>query len=172
MDAVRSRKSLDIQRNNAAREFVWAVVRSDFKGNVSAASVAFEVSQSTLSAFLNGQRGAGMTLLDSVASYKSVSIDVVLGRAPAPDPNEKYPNKRHVILSRDFQQADEGVQRAFLDLESDDGDQSVVGWSRDFLGLVESDRLNRLRSRGGKRLLTDDSEHSEDRPIALLPPKS
>lgn len=168
---ARSRKSIDTQRNAAARVYIRSVVDSDFQGNVSAASVAFDVSQSTLSAFLNGGKGAGLTLLDSVANYKSVSLDVVLGRAPAPDAADLYPSKRPVIASREFQTASEDVQRAFLDLETDGGDQSVVGWSRDLLGLMESERLQRLRSRGGKRLLPDASEHREDSAVPLLPPK-
>jgi hypothetical protein len=172
LSGVRNRKSLDVQRNNAAREYVRMMVASDFKGNVNAAAIELGVSQSTLSAFLNGDKGAGLTLLDAVANHKSVSLDVVLGRAPAPDPNDPYPCKRMVIMSREFQGASEDVQRAFLELESDEGDQSVVGWSRDFLGLMEADRLGRLRSRGGKRLLSNEPEHAEDRPIALLPPKT
>jgi len=73
-------KSLDPDTNAAVRSFVDGVVKEDFRGNTTAAARRFKVSQSMLYEFLGGKRGAGMKLLEGVASYTRQPLDVILGR--------------------------------------------------------------------------------------------
>lgn len=79
---VANNKSIDPARNRAAREYTQRVVDEDFDGNVLRASKAFKISQSMLYDFLNNNRGAGLTVLEGVARYRRVSLEVVMGIAP------------------------------------------------------------------------------------------
>jgi len=85
LDFMRT-KSLESQRNEAARTFIKSIVDRDFAGNTSAASRKFGISQSMLSEFLAGGRGAGMKLLDAVAIYSGATVDQILGRGSEPPP--------------------------------------------------------------------------------------
>jgi hypothetical protein len=78
-------KSLDPERNEAARGLAKRLVATDFEGNVNAAAKAFGVSQSMLYEFLDGKRGAGMKLLEGIATYRQCTLDEVIGR-PLPEP--------------------------------------------------------------------------------------
>ena len=73
-------KSLDPERNEAARAYVRDIVDRDFKGNVTAAARRWHISQPMLSEFLKGSRGAGMKLLEAVARHAGSSIDEIIGR--------------------------------------------------------------------------------------------
>lgn len=76
-----STKRLSPERNEAARAFARQIVAAEFGGNESAAAKALKVSQSMLHEFLAGTRGAGMTMLDALATHAGVGVDVVTGRA-------------------------------------------------------------------------------------------
>jgi hypothetical protein len=170
MHLVGKRKSLDATRNQAVRDFVRAIVTDDFKGNVSAAAVAFDVSQSTLSEFLNGNRGAGINLIDAVATYRNVDLNVVLGRAATPW--QSYPNKQHIRRAAEFLTAPDTVREAFDALETDDGaDRSVIAWSLDFVRLMQAHAVVGdvgMRTGGGRRLRADALEGAQEH-TPLLP---
>jgi hypothetical protein len=146
----RGRKSLDEQRNEAARDYIRAIVEQDFKGNVSAAAVEFDVKQPTLSNFLNGKSGAGISLLDGVASYRNVSLDVVLGRAKDEGANR---NKRLVMETPEFERAPAPVREAFESVHRFEGDQSVVAWALYLDDLIRLHERGRLETRGGRPLV-------------------
>lgn len=170
-----SKKSLDAARNDAARAYIRKVIADGFDGNVSRFAEAIDLSQTTLSDFLNGKRGAGLSLLDAVATYRAVSIDVVIGRAP--EPTESYPNKHYIRESIEYRDAPESVRHAFDALETDtERDQSVVAWALVFSRLVQAHALlgdEGLRSIGGRRLHAGDAvEQLPNNVIPLLPPKS
>jgi hypothetical protein len=73
-------KSLSLDRREATKKFVKKIVDERFGGNRSAAAKAFGVSQSMLHEVLEGTRGAGITVLESVADFARCSIDEVMGR--------------------------------------------------------------------------------------------
>lgn len=77
------KRDLSPELNAAARRYTRALVDDDFAGNVLACAHAIGIAQGTLYDFLKGAKGAGARLLDAVARYRGVSVDVVLGRAPA-----------------------------------------------------------------------------------------
>jgi len=74
-------KKLGPERQDAARAFVRAILDRDFHGNISHAAKKFGVSQSLLSEFLSGGRGAGTKLLGGVADYAGVTWDEIVGRS-------------------------------------------------------------------------------------------
>jgi hypothetical protein len=152
MSPASSRKSLDAERNAVVRTYVKRVVEEDFEGNVSAAAVAFGVTQPTLSDFLNENRGAGIALLDGVARHRNVSIDVVMGRVALDDP---YPNRAAVMATPEFKAASPAVREAFATLRGATGgaDRSVFAWAQVLADLMKADALGLLES-GGGRLLT------------------
>lgn len=171
MNAMGKRKALDQARNDAVRSYLRRVLAEDFDGNVSAASRALDMSQPALSDFLNSNRGAGLSLIDSIAQLRGVSLDVVLGRAP--DATAPLPNKRVVLASPEFAEASQAVRDAFETLERDDGrDQSVVAWAWALLSLVQAERLGTLRSRGGRRMLPEAVEAANDGSDASKPSQS
>jgi hypothetical protein len=148
-----SSKSLDAQRNDAARAYTADLIKRRFDGNVLQASKAIGVSQSALYEFLKGSRGAGMKLLDAVARFDHTTVDQVVGNAPAP--SDPYPNRAAVMASPEFKDASPAVREAFATLRGATGgaDRSVVAWSRVLDDLVKADALGLLES-GGGRLLT------------------
>jgi hypothetical protein len=77
-----STKSLDPERNKAARAFVRSLIDRDFGGLVTAAAKRWGLSHSIVYEFLNGTRGAGIKLLDAVSRYSGVSIEEIVGGAP------------------------------------------------------------------------------------------
>lgn len=169
MTSVPKRKALDVARNEAARAYLRRVVTEDFEGNASAAAKALDIAQPSLSDLLSGKRGFGLSVIDAIAHLRHVSIDVVLGRAAAPD--DKYPNKYPVLASAEFAAAPESVRAAFVELEPAGGDKSVVAWSSDLLALVQAERLGQLRSRGGQRLAPESEQQLPDNVVPLVPPK-
>lgn len=170
MPDVGKRKALDAVRNEAVRAYLRSVVREDFDGNASATAKALDMSQPALSDLLSGKRGFGLSVIDAIAHLRHVSIDVVLGRAPAP--TDRYPNKYPVMASAEFASASETVRGVFVELEPAGGDKSVVAWSVDLLALVQAERLGQVRSRGGERLLAEPAEQLPDNVVPLLPLKS
>lgn len=170
MSNVAKRKALDAARNEAVRAYLRRVVAEDYDGNASRAAKALDMSQPALSDLLSGKRGFGLSVIDAIAHLRHVSIDVVLGRAPAPD--HPYPNKFAVMASIEYQSSAELVRDAFAELEPEGGDKSVVAWSLDFVALVQAERLGKLRSRGGERLAPQPEQQLPDNVVPLLPPKT
>lgn len=75
------------EANDAARKFAQAVVDREFGGNTLKAAAALGVSQSYVSDFLRGTKGAGTKMLHALANFCGVPLDVVIGRSgatPAP----------------------------------------------------------------------------------------
>lgn len=73
---------LDNERNAAVRAFVEKRIAERFKDSRSAYAKAAKLSPSVISELLNGGRGAGLRVVDRIASEAGVSPDVVTGRAP------------------------------------------------------------------------------------------
>jgi hypothetical protein len=84
MPPMASSKSLTTAQNEHLRGVVRALVAGDFDGNASRAARAFGVTQSLVSEFLGGGRGAGPKLVQGVADYTGASIDALYGRAGVP----------------------------------------------------------------------------------------
>lgn len=77
-------KSLTTAQNEHLRGVVRGLVAADFGGNASRAARAFGVTQSLVSEFLSGARGAGPKLVQGVADYTGSSIDQLYGRTGTP----------------------------------------------------------------------------------------
>lgn len=135
-------KALGTARNQAVRDYVRGIIAEDFKGNATAAARAFNVSQPMIFDFLAERRGAGMKLIDGVAAYRGVTIDVVMGRAGdlridagamASDP---CPNRaRAVAIMRGastFMDEPETWEQAIKDIEAlkrpVEGDRPITWW--------------------------------------------
>lgn len=71
------------------------MVTAQYKGNVSALSRALGFSQSMVSEFLQGTRGAGPKLLGAIATLTGQTIDAVLGRSElrASEPEDPLPER-------------------------------------------------------------------------------
>lgn len=73
-------KALPGEQNERLREVVRNLVALEFQGNASKAAKAIGVSQSLLSEFLGGGRGAGTKLVNALAAHTGRSIDDLYGR--------------------------------------------------------------------------------------------
>lgn len=80
-------KSLSPERSAAVRARLARIVRDDFGGNVKATAKRLGVAQSQLSLFTAGKTGAGLKLIESLADYERIPLDVVIGRSYAPAPS-------------------------------------------------------------------------------------
>lgn len=94
-------KALPEARNERLRGLVRNVVANRFGGNATAAAAAFGVSQSLVSDFLSRKRGAGLKLIEGLASFLKVapgalafSDEIVIGDGTdvVVEPIERYPN--------------------------------------------------------------------------------
>ncbi len=166
-----SRKSLDDERNEAVRAVVSAHVKERFDGNQTDAARAYGVKQPTLNDFLNRRSGAGVALLVGFARAAGVSLDSMLGLAPAS--GDAMPNRTRVMLSPEYTSASELVREAFASMEIDGEEGSVVAWSWELAKLVEMDRRGWLVRERPKLMLVDKTEqHADNRAIPLRDPKS
>lgn len=85
-------KSLRDEQNERLRGIVRELVAKDFQGHATNAAKAFGVTQSLVSEFLGGGRGAGPKLVNGIASYTGRSIDDLYGRrvVPVTDTSRAY----------------------------------------------------------------------------------
>ena len=85
-------KSLPDEQNERLRGIVRELVAREFQGNASHAARAFGVTQSLVSEFLAGARGAGPKLLGGIATHTGRSIDELYGRrvVPVADTSRAY----------------------------------------------------------------------------------
>lgn len=93
--AMASSKSLTGAQNEHLRGVVRALVAGDFDGNASKAARAFGVTQSLVSEFLSGARGAGPKLVQGVADYTGSTIDALYGRSGTPAAQRPMALGRH-----------------------------------------------------------------------------
>jgi hypothetical protein len=75
-------KSLQTEHNERIRRELRAWIDKEFQGNASAAASSLGLSQSLVSEFLGGARGAGPKLINAFASKSGRSIDDLYGRPP------------------------------------------------------------------------------------------
>lgn len=95
MRMMASSKSLTAAQNEYLRGVVRRLVAGDFDGNASKAARAFGVTQSLVSEFLGGGRGAGPKLVQGVADYTGQTIDALYGRAGTPAAQRPMTIGRH-----------------------------------------------------------------------------
>lgn len=76
-------KSLLAEQNERLRRVMREWIAQEFQGNAQAAAKRMGVSQSLVSEFLSGGRGAGTKLINSFARAKGRSIDDLYGLPPA-----------------------------------------------------------------------------------------
>lgn len=77
-------KSLSPERSAAVRARLARIVRDDFRGNVKATAKRLGVAQSQLALFTAAKTGAGLKLIEAIADYERIPLDVVIGRSYAP----------------------------------------------------------------------------------------
>lgn len=70
------------QHNENARRFIRSLIEREFGNNQTAFARRIGYAQPTLNEFLNGGRGAGFKLLDSVAQLTGRSVDQIRGAVP------------------------------------------------------------------------------------------
>lgn len=166
-------KSLSQQQNDNARAFIKSVIDEDFEGKQTDAARKWQLSQSSISGFLSGIRGAGMKLLRAVSEYRGTTIDAILGGAEvagAPSAKERresrqarYPNQESAIDVWTSQRQREGDEQSVLEsvvaevrsmqLDSE-GDLSPAEWM---------DRLDEAARKARRRRL---GHASKDRTTA------
>lgn len=87
----RGRPTIGPQRNDLLRDLASAIVREDFDDNVSRATKALGLSGGTLGDFLRGDKGAGMRVIEGLASTASCTP------APASRPHAKKGDERFSV---------------------------------------------------------------------------
>lgn len=95
MRLMPSSKSLTTAQNEHLRGVVRRLVAEDFEGNASRAARSFGITQSLVSEFLSGARGAGPKLVQGVADYTGLTIDALYGRSGTPAPPRPLTLGRH-----------------------------------------------------------------------------
>ncbi len=78
-------KSLTVEQNAALRALAVEVINRDFKGKTSRAAVArpHPVAHPTLFDFVNGNRGAGIRVIEWLSARTGKSMDTLLGLGEA-----------------------------------------------------------------------------------------
>jgi len=146
-------KSVGAKKNDAARRYVDQLVKDDFGGNVSKTAEAIGISQSMLYDFLHGKRGAGMTLLEGVAQYRRVSIDVVLGNVPDLAVGRRVPLElAAAIAANNFLPETQAMLRLYASLRQESLSQDEWaelghGYDRENRAAIDRVELRKLRAR-------------------------
>ena len=130
---TRRSKGMDPEQSAAVRRLLQQLVNDDFKGNESATARALGVSQSLVYEMLSGIRGAGPRLIESIANYRGISFDEVVGRVVGESKDRVvdalYPNRGQALSLATTLGYSAGAIRAVQSLARQDGcDISVRQW--------------------------------------------
>jgi hypothetical protein len=151
-------KALTPEQNEALRKVVRQIVDAQFGGKVSvAAKGPPKISHSMLFEFLNGNRGAGLRLLEWIsARTNGKSIDELLGRPPAGlrvVPNDPAP-ARTAALAPFRNDADPDVQEAVANVSAPhQGTKAYTTeqWTRYLIKEIDDIRLAKANPEATKQ---------------------
>lgn len=135
------KKGLSDEASEHARLFLRRLCEEGFEGNVLAFSRSIGISQSHLHNVIHGKVRPGSTLLEKMADYAKVSIDVILGKAPAggdsADFEDVYPNRAKLRGTDIFKAAPPEVQSELISMRLNTGDRSYGWWVSEFGRLLD-----------------------------------
>lgn len=106
-------------------------LRAGFKKQLHVYRDTGAVDSGTLSKLERGEQDMTASTAEDLANAYHVSLDVLMGRAPVPPINDRYPARAEVRATVEYQQAPAAARDHFAGLEPDGAEVwSIVQWVR------------------------------------------